>query len=181
LIRAARRRAGALMAGMGLALWLMPAMAQESLSGLHAPDLFALAERDVNADRPADALAIYVALARDPDIEVRSEARFRRGMLLGALKRYAEAAVEFRAFLDEKPGVARVELELARVLTAMGDERAAPCARRRHPDCRAMSRSWSTSSRRRCDLPGIWADRWRSRWRPTATSIARPVHARSTR
>jgi len=125
LIRAARRRAGTLVAGIGLALWLMPAVAQERVSGLGAPDLFALAERNVNADRPADALAIYAALTRDPDIEVRSEARFRRGMLLGALKRYAEAAVEFRAFLDEKPGVARVELELARVLTAMGNERAA--------------------------------------------------------
>ncbi|MDB5710783.1 MAG: hypothetical protein JWL96_2853 [Sphingomonas bacterium] len=125
MIRAARRRAGALIAGIGLALWLMPAMAQERQSGLGAADLFALAERNVNADRPADALAIYAALGHDPDIEVRSEARFRRGMLLGALKRYTEAATEFRAFLDEKPGVARVELELARVLTAMGDERAA--------------------------------------------------------
>ncbi|HEX4694428.1 surface lipoprotein assembly modifier [Sphingomonas sp.] len=125
MIRAHQRLACTQIAIIGLALGVAPALAQERRTGLSATDLFALAERDVAADHPADALAIYTALARDPDLEVRSEARFREGMLLGALKRYAEAATVFRAFLDEKPGTPRVELELARVLIAMGDEAAA--------------------------------------------------------
>jgi tetratricopeptide (TPR) repeat protein len=95
---------------------------QATRSGLSAVDLFGIAERAVAADRPADALAIYRALGHDPDVEIRAEALFRRGMLLGALKRYVEAATVFRAFLDQKPGTPRVELELARVLAAMGDE-----------------------------------------------------------
>ena len=61
-------------------------------------------------------------LGTTPTRKFVAEALFRRGMLLGALKRYAEAATVFRAFLDQKPGTPRVELELARVLAAMGDE-----------------------------------------------------------
>ena len=98
------------------------ATAQTSRSGLTAADLFGLAERAVAADRPGDALEIYRALGHDPDAEIRAEALFRHGMLLGALKRYSEAATVFRELLDQKPGTARVELELARVLAAMGDE-----------------------------------------------------------
>jgi hypothetical protein len=107
---------------LALALPSCPGRAQERRSGLGAAELFRLAEAAVSEDRTADALAIYRALGRDPDGEIRAEARFRQGMLLGALRRYAEAATVFRAFLDEKPGTPRVELELARVLAAMGDE-----------------------------------------------------------
>ncbi|KGB53299.1 TPR repeat-containing protein precursor [Sphingopyxis sp. LC81] len=64
----------------------------------------------------------YRALARDPDIELRTEARFRLGMMLADhLKRYSDAAIEFRRILDEKPDVARVRLELARMQAMLGD------------------------------------------------------------
>jgi outer membrane protein len=86
-----------------------------------AVELFALAAR---AD-PADAETMYRALAKDPDGEVRAEARFRLAQLLERLGRHREAASEYRALLDEKPDAARVRLELARLLAQLGDEGAA--------------------------------------------------------
>src|SRR5581483_8677364 len=94
---------------------------QQTITGLSAVQLFDAAERAKQAGRTADALALYEALTRDPDPEIRAEARFRRGMLLADLHRYREAAESFRALLDEKPNAARVRLELARVLALMGD------------------------------------------------------------
>jgi len=93
--------------------------------GLSAADLFRIADQARAKGRIADAQAIYVALARDPNPDIRAEARFRDGMMQAGLKHYREAAVLFRAILDEKPGATRVRLELARVLAAMGDEAAA--------------------------------------------------------
>ncbi|RDE05815.1 porin family protein [Sphingomonas aracearum] len=95
-----------------------PAMA----TGLSPAQMFALADSARGEKQFDDALALYAALAQDPDADVRAEARFRRGMLLAELGRYADAATAFRAVLDEKPDVARVRLELARVLALLGDE-----------------------------------------------------------
>lgn len=102
-----------------------PAAAQEARTGLSATDVFVAAEQAKAAGQAAEALALYDALTHDPDAEIRAEARFRKGMLLADGKHYTEAAVAFRALLDEKPGAARVRLELARVLAALGDERGA--------------------------------------------------------
>lgn len=113
------------MISLAAALAVAPAPGQQAITGLSAVDLFNAADQARKAGRDPDALALYEALARDPDAEVRAEARFRAGMLLADLKRYTEAAVMFRALLDEKPQAARVRLELARILTAMGDEGAA--------------------------------------------------------
>ena len=101
-----------------------PARAGEAVVAKHlkAVDLFRLADEARAKGRVADAETIYDALAKDPNPEVRAEARFRHGMMLAGLKRYREAAVLFRALLDEKPGATRVRLELARVLAAMGKE-----------------------------------------------------------
>lgn len=93
-----------------------------ALNGLSAAQLFDLADQARVAGRVADAEAIYAALARDPKIEIRSEARFRLGMMLADQQRNADAALAFRAILDEQPDASRVRLELARVLSAMGDE-----------------------------------------------------------
>lgn len=101
------------------------ALAEQTVKGLSAVDLFGLATKAQAAGRIADAMAIYAALAHDPNPDIRAEARFREGMMLAAVRRYREAAVLFRAILDEKPGATRVRLELARVLAAMGDEAAA--------------------------------------------------------
>ncbi len=93
-----------------------------SLSGLTPAQLFDIAEQARAAGHDADAIAIFKALSADPKIEIRSEARFRLGMMYAEQKHYTDSALAFRAILDEQPQAARVRLELARVLTAMGDE-----------------------------------------------------------
>lgn len=95
---------------------------RSALTGLSAAQLFDLADQARMAGRFGDAEAIYAALARDPAQEIRSEARFRLGMMLADQQRYQDAALAFRAILDEQPEATRVRLELARVLAAMGDE-----------------------------------------------------------
>jgi tetratricopeptide (TPR) repeat protein len=117
----------AALAGM-LACVAAPAHAQqqsERIGNLKATQVFALAAQAEGAGRSDDAETLYRALAHDPDIEIRSEARFRLGMMLSRLNRNRDAAIEFRALLDEKPDAARVRLELARVLATIGDEGAA--------------------------------------------------------
>jgi tetratricopeptide (TPR) repeat protein len=99
-----------------------PAFAQSVGGTISSTDLFALADKARDARHYRDAQTIYDALASNRDAEIRAEARFRKGVMLEGLKRYHEAAVSFRALLDEKPGATRVRLELARVLAMMGDE-----------------------------------------------------------
>ena len=106
----------------GVLVQAEPAPSPTAASGLSAGQIFALADQAKDNGRPEDALTFYAALAGDPDREVRAEARFRRGMLLAETRRYADAAVAFRALLDEKPDATRVRLELARVLALMGDD-----------------------------------------------------------
>lgn len=93
-----------------------------SLSGLSAAQLFEIAEQARASGHDPDAEAIFKALSGDPSIEIRSEARFRLGMMYAEKKHYTDAALAFRAILDEQPQAARVRLELARVLAEMGDE-----------------------------------------------------------
>lgn len=100
--------------------------AQSAHVTLSATQLFKLAdEARARRDFPMAETA-YRALTRDPDIELRTEARFRLGIMLADdLKRFADAAIEFRHILDEKPDVARVRLELARMHALLGDLSAA--------------------------------------------------------
>lgn len=91
-------------------------------SRLDAIDVFELAGRAAGAGKVDEALKLYDALSRDPDLEIRSEARFRKGALLAAHRRWREAASAYRRLLDEKPDAARVRLELAAVLARIGDE-----------------------------------------------------------
>jgi hypothetical protein len=97
----------------------------QTVTGLQAIDLFHIAARAQQAGNAALAEKAYDALAKDPDIEIRTEARFRHAMLLAAMNKQAGAAVLLRAILDEKPNAPRVRLELARMLVQMGDTRAA--------------------------------------------------------
>lgn len=71
------------------------------------------------------AATIYKALAQDPDIEIRNEARFRHAQMLAAQKKFSDAAILYRAILDEKPDAQRVRLELAGILAMVGDMSAA--------------------------------------------------------
>jgi tetratricopeptide (TPR) repeat protein len=122
----ARSRLGLLLIGTAFVVALAtPVSAQIRVEGLAATDLFNLADKAYAAGRLDDAGMLFDALIRDPDQEIRAEARFRKGMMLANARRFREAAVEFRGLLDEKPSATGVRLELARMLAAVGDERAA--------------------------------------------------------
>ncbi|KUR70952.1 hypothetical protein AQZ52_13735 [Novosphingobium fuchskuhlense] len=91
-----------------------------------AAELFHYAENAAAAGDRATAIAAYRALAGDPHIELRNEARFRLAQMLAEEPGKAgEAAILLRAILAEQPGAARVRLELARIEAAMGDRGAA--------------------------------------------------------
>lgn len=92
------------------------------VDNLSAIDLFLLADRARAQGALDDAAFIYDALARDPNPDIRAEARFRKAMMLADARRYGESATILRSLLDEQPHAARVRLEIARVLAAMGDE-----------------------------------------------------------
>lgn len=88
-------------------------------------EMFVLADRAARKDDLATAEAVYRALATNPAVEIRSEARFRLAMLLASKRRLTDAALLLRAILDEQPNAQRVRIELAGVLAMMGDESAA--------------------------------------------------------
>jgi outer membrane protein len=84
-------------------------------------ELFAFADTSRDQRDFATAEKAYRALASNPDLEIRTEARFRLGLMLAdGLGKWREAAIEFRAILDEKPAAGRVRLELARMNAMMG-------------------------------------------------------------
>ena len=99
-----------------------PLRAQDVVEGLSAAQVFELAETRRQAGAVVDAIAAYDALAQDADADVRAEARYRKGLMLADLGRYAEAALAFRALLNEKPDALAARLELARMLAALGLE-----------------------------------------------------------
>ncbi|KHK92239.1 hypothetical protein LK12_05140 [Novosphingobium malaysiense] len=93
---------------------------------LSAAQVFALADAARAKGDFATAETAYRALGHDPDLELRTEARFRLGMMLADdLHHYTDAAIEFRRILDDKPEAVRVRLELARVLALTGNMRGA--------------------------------------------------------
>ena len=64
----------------------------------------------------------YRALATNPDVGIRNEARFRLALMIAERQqRHREAAVLPRMILDEQPNVARVRLELARIQALLGN------------------------------------------------------------
>jgi len=109
----------------GIAVMPAARATQNSSAELSAADMFALADKARAVGHPEDAGAIYDALTQDANADVRAEARFRKGMMLADARQYADAAVAFRAVLDEKPDAVGARLELARMLAAVGDERSA--------------------------------------------------------
>ena len=87
--------------------------------------LFAFADEARDAGDFDTAETAYRALAQHPEIELRTEARFRLAMMLDGQGETREAATILRQILDEKPDAARVRVELARMQAAMGNLRAA--------------------------------------------------------
>lgn len=84
--------------------------------------LFDLAEQAGERGNNALAEKLLRALSSNPDIETRSEARFRLAMLLAQRgHRLRDAATLLRQILDEKPKASRVWIELAKIQTALGN------------------------------------------------------------
>jgi hypothetical protein len=83
--------------------------------------MFALADRARMQGDSAMAVTIYLAMFADASPDIRLEARFRLAKLESKRGNLAQAAVLFRQIVDERPSAAPVRLELASVLSQMGD------------------------------------------------------------
>ena len=89
---------------------------------LNAAQTLKLAVEAEKAGRNQVAEQAYVALAGDPDPNVRAEARFRHGQMLSQAGKLVQAATVLRRLLDEKPDATRARLELAQLLNRMGHD-----------------------------------------------------------
>jgi outer membrane protein len=98
---------------------------QDHAIQLSPAEMFEVAENAKRSNDLATAETIYRALATNPTLQVRNEARFRLARMLEDEKRLTESAVLLRNILDEQPDAQPVRLELAKVLVAMGDDSAA--------------------------------------------------------
>ncbi len=99
-----------------------PSSPQAATSDLTPAQLFNFADTARDRGDFATAQIAYRALATNPDMDLRNEARFRLAMMLADREhRLREAAVELRHILDEKPQAGRVRLELARIQVALGN------------------------------------------------------------
>src|SRR4029079_66127 len=87
-----------------------------------AGQMLRLAEEMIQRGQNDYAQTILDLLVRDPDANIRSEARFRRALLLEADGRTEASAVLLRRILDEKPDATAVRLKLATVLQKLGHE-----------------------------------------------------------
>ena len=88
---------------------------------LTAQQLFAFADAARDRGDFATADAAYRALATNPSIDLRSEARFRLALMLAYRQhKLADAGVVLRQILDEQAKAARVRLELARIDALLG-------------------------------------------------------------
>ena len=105
---------------VGSATELAPAKSTRTLR-LTPAEMFGLADVAAARGDLSTVHAIYAALERNPDPEVRAEARFRQARQLKLQNRNRDAAVLLRRILDEKPEAAGVRLELAQLLQLLGD------------------------------------------------------------
>jgi hypothetical protein len=84
-----------------------------------------LADQLLARGSTAEAMQILELLARNPDSDIRNEARFRSSKLLQAEGKSTGAALLLRAILDERPDAVPARLALAQLLDRMGDKDAA--------------------------------------------------------
>lgn len=99
-----------------------PAPAEPVTVRATAGQLFLIADKLVRDGRSDEAVSILAALSRDPNSDVRNEARFRQSLLLEAKGSDREAAVVLRRIIDERPDAVAARLKLASVLQRIGDE-----------------------------------------------------------
>lgn len=99
-----------------------PCAGDPSCRQISAAELFALADALAAEGDLAGAETMLVALAGDPDAELRAEARFRLAALREKRGDLAGAVEALRALIAEKPDAQRARLELGRILAAQGDD-----------------------------------------------------------
>lgn len=97
-----------------------PIVPSGQVSVLTPAQLFDVADLLKRAKRFAEAEAAYEALSTNPDVAIRSEARFRLAMMLSSLGRHSKAALWLRRILDEQPEAQRARIELAGILAKIG-------------------------------------------------------------
>jgi hypothetical protein len=103
-----------------------PAAAPEQRTmRLTAAQMFRLAEEMLARGSRDEAAAMLDLLARNPDSNVRNEARFRHSKLLISEGREPAAALLLRRILDDRPDAVPVRLALVQLLDRMGDKEAA--------------------------------------------------------
>ncbi|KPL67950.1 hypothetical protein SZ64_07350 [Erythrobacter sp. SG61-1L] len=116
-------QSGAEQSGVGQAEADPAAGAQEA-GGVEmtAAQLFQYADAARDRGDFETAEAAYRALTQDPDVELRTEARFRLALMLAdRMNKPREGAVLLRRILDDKPDAAAVRLQLARLQAQMGN------------------------------------------------------------
>jgi hypothetical protein len=99
-----------------------PAHAEARTVKATAGQMFDLAEQMVQRGKDDEADKVLELLSRDPDPQVRNEARFRRARMFKASGQLQPAALLLRRILDDKPDAAPVRIELAQLLDRMGDK-----------------------------------------------------------
>jgi hypothetical protein len=103
-----------------------PAVRSAKRSVLLSPgQMFKLAEQAAGRGDTDTADSLLSALSKNPDSDIRAEARFRRATQLIAKGQARAAAVLLRSVLDEKPHATGVRLHLAQLLQTLGDPDAA--------------------------------------------------------
>lgn len=106
-----------------------PLVAQErrKATSVHvtAGQMLDVASGLVKEGRGEEAKPIFELLAKDPNSDIRNEARYRHALLLKSEGDYRGAAVLLKRVLDEKPDAAAVRIELAATLSQIGDRDAA--------------------------------------------------------
>lgn len=102
-----------------------PCAATQNCVTTGAAQLFAFADKLFKSGDNEGAVQVLQALTQDKHAELRAEARFRLAAVyekMGDLERSADA---LRALLAEQPDAGRARLELARILSRLGDVKGA--------------------------------------------------------
>src|SRR5215210_6902461 len=102
-----------------------PCAGQQNCQQATAAQLFALADELSVAGDLAGAEGVLVALTQDPHAELRAEARFRLAAVREKLGDLKGAVATLRELLAEQPQANPARLELARLLSRLGDAKAA--------------------------------------------------------
>src|SRR6185295_3325851 len=102
-----------------------PCAGQRNCRQLTAEQMFAAADDLAGQGDLAGAAQLLEALTQDPHPELRAEARFRLAAVREKLGDLKGAAQALRVLLAEQPTANPARLELARILSRLGDEKAA--------------------------------------------------------